>query len=203
MKKFSRIIQGLAVVVGLLVLATSGQAATVTDVTQGFGTYSWTTGADSISITLTDIAINPTSVIQNISGFTFGAAGGGNGAFQVWLTPTSAGGTLLHSAPIQSGCHCRYNGAFLVAAPCTYWLEPVAAGPTRLHDHWHVSNNGYADANGSLMDNDPHNPFILHTATFILGIDGITSDTVLTGATIMFGTEWTATPPHRSRKRAP
>ena len=92
MKKFSKMIQGLAVIVGLLVLATSGQAATAT-VTQGFGTYTWTTSAGSIDITLTDIAVNPTSIIQNISGFTFGAAGGGNEAFQ-FVTPTSTGGVI-------------------------------------------------------------------------------------------------------------
>src|SRR5450759_1160273 len=87
MKKFFRIIQGFGVVIGLLVLATAGQAALYT-ATQGDGTVSVTTGTNSISITLTDIAVDPTSVIQNISGFVF-STNGGSGVAATAVTPTA------------------------------------------------------------------------------------------------------------------
>ena len=74
MQKFIGIIQAFVAVIGLLVLATSGQAALFT-VTQGFGTVSATTGAGVITVTIKDIAVAPTSVIQYISGFVFSTPG--------------------------------------------------------------------------------------------------------------------------------
>ena len=74
LKIFVRIIQRFVVVIGLFVLATSGQAALFTE-TQGFGTVSATNGPGAITVTLKDIAVAPTSVIRNISGFVFSTPG--------------------------------------------------------------------------------------------------------------------------------
>jgi hypothetical protein len=46
----------------------------------------------------------------------------------------------------------------------------------------------YANANGSIAGNGPHNPFLNQTASFTLSIPGLTADSRVTSATFSFGT---------------
>ena len=189
MKKFSRIIQGLAVVVGLLVLATSGQAAVFTG-GNGDGTYSLTTGAGTITITLTDTAVNPTSVIQNISGFVFstdsgGTASGLSSATGATYINVGSGGVISGaSGPAIWG----YSGT---SAQYVLTWNPGAGGTGPAYTIIGAPGGAtYSNANGSIANNNPHNPFINGVATFTLNIAGITAGTQLDDGIIMFGTSW-------------
>jgi hypothetical protein len=50
------------------------------------------------------------------------------------------------------------------------------------------SSTAYSNANGSIDNNAPHNPFIQGVAHFTLNIAGVTASTNVTGATFSFGT---------------
>ena len=196
MKKFGRVMQGLAVVVGLLVLATSGQAAVFTG-TQGDGSYSVTTGTNTITITLTDIAVNPTDVLQNVSGFVFSTSSGSAGSGLVDATGATyvnvgVGGVATTPSVAQaiwgfSGTSTQYVLTWNPGAGGTGPAYTILGAPG--------AGGVYSNANGSIANNSPHNPFINQVATFTLDIDGITSATTLSGITIMFGTSWSVPPP--------
>jgi hypothetical protein len=67
-----------------------------------------------------------------------------------------------------------------------------AAGP----DQTIVGGTGsgaYANANGSINGNGPHNPFLVGTVTFVLNAPGVTANSTFSNVVIQFGT--TATPP--------
>ena len=46
----------------------------------------------------------------------------------------------------------------------------------------------YTNANGSINDNDPHNPFVDQSATFTFAVTGATADTVISNVLFSFGT---------------
>ena len=51
----------------------------------------------------------------------------------------------------------------------------------------------YANANGSIAGNNPHNPFLVGTVTFTVVVPGVTVNSTFSNVVIQFGT--TATPP--------
>jgi MYXO-CTERM domain-containing protein len=46
----------------------------------------------------------------------------------------------------------------------------------------------YANANGSIAGNGPHNPFLNQSATFTITAPNVSADTTITAATFSFGT---------------
>jgi len=192
MRKFTSIALGFGVVIGLLVLATSGEAAIIYTDTQGFGTVSVDASTTQLFITLTDTAINPTSVIQNISGFVFSTDGGSAVAGS---TVSPSGATYVTIA--ADGSYASGGGPaawFYSGTSSQYvltWNGALGTGP----DYSIVGLPGvgdYTNANDSIAGNDPHNPFIYHDGTFVLNIAGVTG---ITSATIMFGTQWSPPTP--------
>ena len=53
----------------------------------------------------------------------------------------------------------------------------------------------YANANGSIAGNNPHNPFLAGTVTFTVLVPGVTVNSTFSNVVIQFGTE--ATPPQQ------
>src|SRR6185369_15830165 len=51
----------------------------------------------------------------------------------------------------------------------------------------------YANANGSINGNGPHNPFLAGTLTLTLAANGVTANSTFSNVVVQFGT--TATPP--------
>jgi hypothetical protein len=51
----------------------------------------------------------------------------------------------------------------------------------------------YANANGSINGNSPHNPFLAGPVTFTLSVAGVTSNSQFSNVVLQFGTK--ATPP--------
>lgn len=153
-----------------------------------------TTGSNTITIVLTNLEVNPTTVAQNVSDFSF----------------TINGGTLTGATVAESGNSTTVakDGSYSTPAADTFTWVPTLSGSsgslTDLSGSGHSGpaytilgapdpSSGLYDStgNGSIAGNNAHNPFLFETATFtITGAtgSGITSSTTITGFTFSFGT---------------
>lgn len=150
----------------------------------------FTTTADSLMITLTDLEGNPTDVAQLLSDLSF------------TLSDGSLIGSSLSSSSGQE-INVLGNGTFTLGSTvATGWvysdssstmglldvLAAGGAGPTHLIIGPPGTGATYSNANGSIAGNKPHNPFLNDSATFTITGAGITADTTVTAATFSFGT---------------
>jgi len=181
----------------LLAAATGARADSITFVTPTGSTTgggpvdasaTFTTGAGTIDITLTDLQANPTDVAQLISDLAFTLS---NGAPAGTLTSSSgqeidvnSGGTSTLGPTVSTGWLLTPfgGGEFLLdvlgspTGPSHLIIGPPGAGGT------------YSNANGSIAGNLPHNPFLNQTATFVISVPGVDTTTTITAATFSFGT---------------
>ncbi|HEY1458524.1 MAG TPA: PEP-CTERM sorting domain-containing protein, partial [Casimicrobiaceae bacterium] len=146
-----------------------------------------TTGAGTVTISLTDLLANPTSVGELISDFDFVLSGG-----QTTGTLTSSSGqqitvagngttTLGSTGSTGWGLNSNVAGGLQLDAlgfvgPAGLILGPPGAGGV------------YTNANPSIAGNGPHNPFLNQTATFTVTVAGVTTNSNITSATFSFGT---------------
>ncbi len=149
----------------------------------------FTTGQDTLSITLRNLINDPKSVIQNLSGIRFTFDGAGT------LTPGSlvsssgrertinADRTFTDGSAVTTGW--EFSSSLLeltmlgasIAPKHTIIGGPVIGGP----------NAGlYESANSSELGG--HNPFLAGDVTFTLAIPGLAADSVVSGAIFMFNT---------------
>jgi hypothetical protein len=149
----------------------------------------FTTSLHSLTITLKDLQANPTDVGQLLSALSFTV---GNGTLS-GATLTSSSGQLI---TVNS------NKTFSTGATVpTGWVPTLSGTSGQLNDlagthhagpaHLIIGPPGgatYANSNGSIAGNKPHNPFLDETATFTITGSGITADTTITSATFSFGT---------------
>jgi hypothetical protein len=189
-----------AAVISLSVLAVSPAiSATITYVTPTGATTgggpvnasaTFTTGTNSITVTLSNLQPNITDVAQGLSDLFFtysgpnltgqtltGSSGqeitvAGDGTFTTGATVPA--GWIL-SSPLSNTLLLNDLGAG-GAGPAHVIIGPPDAGGT------------YSNANGSIAGNKPHNPFLNETAMFVISLTGITADTTITGAIFSFGT---------------
>jgi PEP-CTERM motif len=157
-------------------------------------------GAGTVTITLNNNLTNAQviSVIQNISGVYFQVSGYTLGAVSLSGSNSAqstniAGGTgVLAGAVNPTGWAAGNSGSTItVCVICAFGIN-APAGP----DQTIVGGTGsgaYANANGSINGNGPHNPFLVGTTTFTLTVPGVTVNSVFSNVVIQFGT--TATPP--------
>jgi len=147
----------------------------------------FTTGAGTVSIVLTDLLANPKDVAQLISDLSFTLSGGQttgaltsssgqeitvNGGGTFTLGPTVSTGWALSSIP--GGLHLDVLGTPI--GPAHLIIGPPGPGGT------------YSNANGSIASNPPHNPFLNQSVTFLLSVAGVTVDSTITSAIFSFGT---------------
>ena len=178
----------------VLVCAAVSQAATITYITPAGSTAgggpvkasaTLTTGAGTLSITLTDLEANPTDVAQTISDLDF------------MLSDGAVTGTLSSSSGQEITVN--GNGTFTLGSTgSTGWgLNDNVSGGLQLDALGFIGPANliigppagtYSNANGSIAGNGPHNPFLNQTATFNLSIPGVTALTTITSATFSFGT---------------
>jgi hypothetical protein len=147
----------------------------------------FTTGTDSITVVVNNLQINPTSIIQNLSGL------------RLTVSTGQTAGTLVSSSGVPR--RVAKKGAYTdQASVSTGWeLETIGteirlhvlgtdAGPSHtllgLPDELGI----YTSANGSIAGNKPHNPFLAERATFVLSVLGVTAASTITEATFEFGT---------------
>jgi len=179
-----------------LVCAATSQAASITFVTPAGSTTSGgsvdalatlTTGAGTLSITLTDLEANPTDVAQTISDLDFMLS---NGATTGTLSSSSGqevtvngNGTFTLGSTGSTGWGLNDNvsGGLQLDALGFIGPENLIIGPPD-------GTNHYSDGNGSIDGNGAHNPFLNRSATYVLAITGVSSSTTITSATFSFGT---------------
>ena len=138
-----------------------------------------TTGANSLTIALTSLINNPTSIGQEVSGIQITLAG-----MPGSVTLVSATGQLID------------GDGNPVAGPVDHWGTTISGGAvflatagTGAEAHmpkYLITGNGpYTNGNSSV---DVHAPSIKNTGTFVLNIPGIANPTI-TGVKIEFGTQ--------------
>jgi len=195
LKRSSAIFIGFIAVGALLVVSRPVRASSITFVDAGRGQAEFVTGEGTLTITLTNLVVNPGGVADNISGLGFDIA-------------PSAGASLSTQTgvlrQVNGGPAATYNDLFGGAAVPLYWnfdastLFLSALGTARPSgnnppDETIIGapkvSDGKYHGGGSINGNGPHNPFVSGSASFLLLIPGVTADTTVTGAMFRFGTE--------------
>jgi hypothetical protein len=174
----------------------TGPACSTTNVTGSI-----VAGNGTVTITLNNNLTNGqvVSVIQNISGVYFQVSGYNLGAVSLSgsnsAQSTNIGGNnigVLAGAVNPTGWAAGHSGSTITACVICAFGISSPAGP----DQTIIGGTGsgaYANANGSIAGNDPHNPFLVGTTTFTLVVPGVTVNSTFSNVVIQFGT--TATPP--------
>lgn len=194
-------------VFGILVLTHGTANADPISVCTGPGcsttnvTGSIVAGNGTVTITLNNNLTNAqvVSVIQNVSGVYFQASGYNGGAVSLSGSNSTqstningAGAGTLAGAVNPTGWGAGHSGSTItVCVVCAFGVSS-AAGP----DQTIIGGDGvgpYTNANGSIANNGPHNPFLVGTVTFTLVVPGVTVNSTFSNVVIQFGT--TATPP--------
>jgi hypothetical protein len=157
------------------------------------------TSMDSITVTLSNNFLNVHDAGQLLSDLSFTLDS---------LTVTTGSATLSASsgrelfvdsnATFPTGFH---EGSVVqpiwgVTSPAahTFKLDDLNNGDGPAHTIIGPSNNGtytsgaYSVANSSIAGSKTHNPFLESGTSFTLSLTGVTSNTVITGATFSFGT---------------
>jgi len=166
-------------------------------------------GNGTVTITLNNNLTNAqvVSVIQNVSGVYFQVSGYTLGA--VALTGSNStqstnidsnGNAVLAGAVNPTGWAAGHSGATITACVvCAFGVGPTAGPEQTL-----IGGTGsglYANANGGIAGNNPHNPFLAGTLTLTLSVPGVTVNSTFSNVVIQFGTE--ATPPQTQQTPEP
>ena len=141
------------------------------------------TGAGTVTVTLSDLQMNPTDVAQLVSDFEFTLSN--NNAMSGTIASSSGQEVSISS-----------HSATLGSTVATGWgLNNLGAGSFQLDalgyvgpQHLIIGPGPYTNANGSIDGNNAHNPFLNQSATFTLDIAGVTSSTDVSNAVFSFGT---------------
>jgi len=147
-----------------------------------------TLGTGTITVTLTNLLANPTTVAQNISDFFFTLNTTPTG-FPSTVTPTGslitvAGGT---STPDTTD---TLKSWALTATGNQIHIDALVAsqGPTSAPKQLIIGPGPYTNANASITGST-HNPFINGTATFTFAVSGVTANSVVSNGIFSFGTD--------------
>jgi hypothetical protein len=103
-----------------------------------------------------------------------------------------SGNAVLAGAVNPTGWAGGHSGNLITACVICAFGISSPAGP----DQTLIGGTGsgaYANANGSIAGNAPHNPFLAGTVTFTLVVPGVTVNSTFSNVVIQFGT--TADPP--------
>ena len=147
----------------------------------------FTTGLNSVSITINNNLNDPTSVVQAISDLLFTISTGQN----TGTISSSSGvertinsnGTYTLGSPVSTGWSLTTQGSSLYLN-----VLGTAIGPAHLIIGGPNASNVYASAGGSIAGNSAHNPFLSSGTTFSLNVPGVTAASTITAAQFSFGT---------------
>lgn len=161
------------------------------------GTATFTTGLNTITITIRDLEVNPTSVGQTINGVDFSLSnnktagsitsqdatlrtvtGTGAGKYSDAGSPTTSVGAANTWNYVTNNSQGSNLGVMVTS------LGNMAAVPTVIGDP--NASNAYSNGNGSITGN--HNPFLAGTVTIVLSVMGVDSSTTVTHMKFQFGT---------------
>lgn len=182
----------------------TGPACSTTNVTGSI-----VAGNGTVTITLNNNLTNSqvVSVIQNVSGVYFQVSGYNGGAVSLSASNSTqstnidnSGNAVLAGAVNPTGWAAGHSGTTITACVvCAFGIGPTA-GPEQTIIGG-TGTGAYANANGSIAGNNPHNPFLAGTVTFTLVVPGVTVNSTFTNVVIQFGTE--ATPPQTQQVPEP
>jgi hypothetical protein len=144
----------------------------------------FTTGAGTLSVTLTNLQANPTDVTQAISDLSFTVSSDSNLASSSSNNPTVNLIDILNHVGVPAGTG---PAGFAYSSTTTTGLfEQIGSGtgPAQLI----IGPGPYTNANGSINNNNAHNPFINQTVTWTVSAPGVSDSTTITAATFSFGT---------------
>jgi hypothetical protein len=148
----------------------------------------FTTGTNSISVSLSNLQANITDVAQALSDLSF-TYSGSNLSGQTLTGSSSQEITVASNGTFSLGPTVSTGWALSSPTSNTLLLNDLgAAGPTHLILGPPGSGGTYSNANGSIAGNPAHNPFLNQTATFAISLAGITAATLINSATFSFGT---------------
>ena len=165
-------------------------------------------GNGTVTITLNNNLTNAqvVSVGQNVSAIYFQVSGYNGGAVSLsgsnstQSTNISGGTGTLAGAVNPTGWAGGHSGNLITACVICAFGISSPAGP----DQTLIGGTGsgaYANANGSINGNVPHNPFLAGTLTLTLVVPGVTVNSTFSNVVIQFGT--TATPPEPGQTEVP
>jgi len=156
-----------------------------------------TAGNGSVTIALSNNLTNSQviSVGQNISGVYFqvsGSSGSPSLTASSGMSTSVANGTgTLLGTVNPTGWTSGSTGGYLYVCVICPGGNPEA-GP-ELTVIGGTGSGSYANANASINNNAPHNPFLAGPVTFTLSVAGVTSNSQFSNVILQFGTK--ATPP--------
>jgi len=141
------------------------------------------------SITLKNLEANPTDVLQLISGLSFTLSGSPS---SVVLSTSSAQEISITNNVGVTGSTGSTGWAFGPAVGPSYIVcvicQGVIANPAITPAHLIIGPGPYTNANGSINNNNAHNPFLNQTATFNFTGTGLTTGTTASNVIFWFGT---------------
>jgi PEP-CTERM motif len=157
----------------------------------------FTTNTGTMQITLQDLLGNPTNVGQLISDLEYTLSVGGTSSLtSSWAQQTNVNndGSVSPGVPGSTAWGFgTFAGQSILCAVCgnnSVLSTPVGAdaGPAQLIIGPAGPGGIYTNANGSIAGNDPHNPFLMQTATFTISNPAITINTTVSNVQFSFGT---------------
>jgi hypothetical protein len=190
--------------VAVLVIAGIASGSTITFATSPGSTTSdgsvnakavIVTGPGTLTLTLSDLLGNPTSVGQLLSSFEFSlspslsALASMNSFAQERRVNSdhsfTEGGTVSTGWALQAAG----GGVVFICVICPNngTPQPTTNPPP---SHLIIGAGAYTNANGSIAGNGPHNPFLDESATFTISDSSITSATVVSNVMFGFGTQF-------------
>jgi hypothetical protein len=158
----------------------------------GNGTVTITLNNNLTNSQVIDVGQNISAVYFQVSGFNGGAvtlgANSSTGSVNVGLGGAATAGGAANPTGWAAG---NSGNTVTVCVICAFGIS-APAGPDRTIIGGD-GTNAYPNANGSIANNGPHNPFLSGTVTFVLNVPGVTTQSTFSNVVIQFGT--TATPP--------
>src|SRR5690242_18186903 len=149
----------------------------------------FTTTAGQISLTLSNLQANIKDVAQAISDISFTLTGGLSASGATLGTNTgqeitvNSNGSFTLGPTVSTGWALSTSGSTV-----TLDVLGTAVGPAHLIIGPSGPGNTFSNANGSIAGNGPHNPFLNQSATFLINLGGVTTDTTISSAIFSFGT---------------
>ena len=193
MKKFIVVLAVLLVMMSTAAFADTVTFSTAAGAKEAGGnpvsaTATVTIGNGTVTVVLTNLIVNPTTVAQNVSDFQFTLSSG-----QTTGSITSVSGV---ERTVASGGAYSDSAYTLLSQAASGWsggsgLHFTALGGGQPFNTIIGAPNGsnvYGSAGGSIAGNGPHNPFLAGPVTFVLSVPGVTADSKITGFTFSFGT---------------
>ena len=165
----------------------SGPISATADITQ--------TGS-LITITLTNNTANIQDVSQSITDFKFSINGVSLTGFTGFTGSgrainVAAGGSFTEVGGTTAADLITGAGGWSLAStgPGTFYLNALGSGQPQFAILGPPNGaNVYANANGSIAGNGPHNPFVDQTATFSFTVTGLAPGATFTNVIMSFGT---------------